>query len=87
GNKTWIFHGDVFDVSMQNARWLAKLGSTGYDLLIYLNAFCNWMLQKMGKDKISLSKKIKNGVKQAVKFINRFEETCRGALHHLSPLL
>ncbi len=76
GNKTWFFHGDVFDVSMQNARWLARLGSTGYDILIYINAICNWTLQKMGKEKISISKKIKNGVKQAVKFINRFEETC-----------
>lgn len=76
GKKTWIFHGDVFDVTMQHARWLAKLGSVGYDFLIYVNAFCNWALQKMGKEKISLSKKIKNGVKQAVKFINHFEETC-----------
>ncbi len=76
GKKTWIFHGDVFDVTMQNARWLAKLGSVGYDLLIYINAACNWTLQKLGREKISLSKKIKNGVKQAVKFINHFEETC-----------
>ena len=75
GKKTWIFHGDVFDVTMQNARWLAKLGSVGYDLLIYINAACNWLLTKLGKEKISLSKKIKNGVKQAVKFINHFEET------------
>jgi len=76
GKKTWIFHGDVFDVTMQHARWLAKLGSVGYDFLIYINAACNWTLQKMGREKISLSKKIKNGVKQAVKFINHFEETC-----------
>jgi len=76
GKKAWIFHGDVFDVTMQSARWLTKLGSIGYDFLIYINAACNWTLQKMGKEKISLSKKIKNSVKQAVKFINNFEETC-----------
>ncbi len=76
GKKAWIFHGDVFDVTMQNARWLTKLGSIGYDLLIHINAACNWTLQKMGKEKISLSKRIKNSVKQAVKFINNFEETC-----------
>src|SRR3569833_3724712 len=29
----------------------------------------------MGKGKISLSKKVKNSVKSAVKFINNFEET------------
>jgi UDP-2,3-diacylglucosamine pyrophosphatase LpxH len=75
GKKAWFFHGDVFDVTMKNARWLAKMGSVGYDLLIYINAAANWMLQKFGREKISLSKKIKNSVKQAVKFINHFEET------------
>jgi len=34
GKKAWFFHGDVFDVSIQNAKWLAKLGGYGYDLLI-----------------------------------------------------
>ena len=56
GNKTWIFHGDVFDFTMQHARWLTRLGSVGYDFLIYINAACNWTLQKFGREKISLSK-------------------------------
>ena len=76
GKKTWIFHGDVFDVTMKHARWLTKLGSVGYDFLIYLNAACNWTLQKLGKEKISLSKKIKDSVKSAVSFVGHFEETC-----------
>ena len=75
GKKTWIFHGDVFDVTMQHSKWLTKLGSHGYDLLILINAFCNWISVKMGKGKISLSKNIKNSVKKAVKFINDFEKT------------
>lgn len=74
--KVWIFHGDVFDVTMQHARWLTKLGAIGYDLLIYINTFCNFLLTKMGKGKISLSQKIKNSVKSAVKFINNFEQVC-----------
>lgn len=78
GKKAWIFHGDVFDVTMQSARWLVRLGSIGYDILIYINAICNWWLKKMGKEKISLSKKIKNSVKKAVKYINNFEETAAG---------
>lgn len=76
GKKAWIFHGDVFDVTMQHAKWLTKLGAVGYDLLILLNASANWILKKFGKEKISLSQKIKNSVKSAVKFINDFEETC-----------
>lgn len=75
GKKTWIFHGDVFDVTMKHSKWLTRLGSHGYDLLILINAFCNWVSVKMGKGKISLSKNIKNSVKQAVKFINDFEKT------------
>ncbi|GGH42059.1 phosphoesterase [Mangrovimonas yunxiaonensis] len=74
GKKAWIFHGDVFDVSIQNAKWLAKLGGYGYDFLILLNRFVNWILECMRKEKYSLSKKIKNSVKRAVKYIGDFEE-------------
>jgi UDP-2,3-diacylglucosamine pyrophosphatase LpxH len=76
GRKTWIFHGDVFDVTMQHSKWLTKLGAIGYDTLIVLNRFANFISEKVfRKGKISLSKKIKNSVKSAVKFINNFEQT------------
>lgn len=74
GKKAWIFHGDVFDISIQNAKWLAKLGGWGYDILILLNRFVNWCLEKMGKERYSLSKRIKNSVKGAIKYINDFEK-------------
>ena len=75
GEKVWIFHGDVFDITMQHARWLAKLGAVGYDTLILINRAANFISTKLGRGKISLSKKIKNSVKSAVKFINSFEQT------------
>ena len=75
GHKAWIFHGDVFDVTMQNSKWLAKLGATGYDILILLNSFINWCLKMMGREKMSFSKRIKAQFKDAVKFINDFENT------------
>jgi UDP-2,3-diacylglucosamine pyrophosphatase LpxH len=75
GNKVWIFHGDVFDVTMKYSKWLAKLGSFGYDLLILLNSFTNFMLKIFGRGKISFSKRIKHSVKTAVSYINQFEET------------
>lgn len=75
GDNVWIFHGDVFDVVMQHSKWLAKLGAIGYDTLILINRLVNFSLKKMGKGKISLSKKVKNSVKSAVKFINNFETT------------
>ena len=76
GRKTWIFHGDVFDVTMQHSKWLAKLGGKGYDILIHINTFVNWISEKvLKKGRISLSKKIKSSVKGAIKFINDFEKT------------
>ncbi|MEM1408322.1 MAG: UDP-2,3-diacylglucosamine diphosphatase [Bacteroidota bacterium] len=75
GKKMWVFHGDVFDVTMQHSKWLAKLGAVGYDMLILLNTFANFISRLLGKGKISLSKRIKDGVKSAVKFIDDFENT------------
>lgn len=75
GKKHWFFHGDVYDVTMKNSKWLAKLGGKGYDLLIILNRLVNHLLEKMGREKMSFSQKVKAGVKQAVKFISDFEQT------------
>jgi len=75
GKRAWIFHGDVFDVTMKYSKWLAKLGAIGYDTLILINTFVNWCLTRVGKEKISLSKRVKDSVKSAIKFINNFEKT------------
>ncbi|WP_299532761.1 UDP-2,3-diacylglucosamine diphosphatase [Ulvibacterium sp.] len=75
GKKAWMFHGDVFDVTMQHSKWIAKLGAIGYDFLILLNRFVNFVSKKMGKGPVSMSKRIKNGVKSAIKFISDFEKT------------
>ncbi|HAS44271.1 MAG TPA: UDP-2,3-diacylglucosamine hydrolase [Microscillaceae bacterium] len=74
GKKAWIFHGDVFDATMKHAKWLARLGGIGYDVLIRLNSLINYFLIKMGKEKMSLSRRIKNSVKSAVKYIQDFEQ-------------
>ncbi|HAI84902.1 MAG TPA: UDP-2,3-diacylglucosamine hydrolase [Chitinophagaceae bacterium] len=76
GKMTWIFHGDVFDATTKgSAKLLAKLGGKGYDLLIILNSCINWLLKLLGKEKMSLSKRVKNGVKKAVRWIADFEQT------------
>lgn len=75
GKKTWFFHGDVFDVTMQHSRWLTRLGGFGYDLLILINATVNKFLTLIGREKLSFSKTIKNKVKAAVSYINKFETT------------
>ncbi|QJB41503.1 UDP-2,3-diacylglucosamine diphosphatase [Chitinophaga oryzae] len=75
GKRHWFFHGDVYDVTMKNSKWLAKLGGKGYDLLIIINRLVNNVLESMGREKMSFSKKVKQGVKSAVKFISDFEQT------------
>src|SRR6056297_1769213 len=75
GEKVWIFHGDVFDITMKHSKWIAKIGGKGYDLLILLNRAINSLLTKFGQGKLSLSKKIKESVKKAVRFIEDFETT------------
>ncbi|MEP7094485.1 MAG: UDP-2,3-diacylglucosamine diphosphatase, partial [Flavobacterium sp.] len=73
--QAWIFHGDVFDASVQHSKWIAKLGGLGYDYLILTNRLVNWFLSKLGKEPYSFSKRIKASVKKAVKFISDFEAT------------
>ena len=75
GEKNWVFHGDVFDRTTKGgAKFIAKLGGYGYDLLILINSVLNWGMKIMGKEKMSFSKNVKNGVKKAVSWINNFEQ-------------
>ena len=60
---------------MQHSRWLTRLGGFGYDLLIFINATVNKFLTLIGREKLSFSKTIKNKVKAAVSYINKFETT------------
>lgn len=75
GKKAWIFHGDVFDVSIKYARRLAQLGAFGYDMLLMLNSATNKCLDLMGMEKKSFSQSIKNRVKTAIKKLDDFEKT------------
>ncbi len=74
GKKYWFFHGDVFDISINHTKLMAKLGGLGYDTLIRLNRYINSWRTYLGMEKISFSKRIKHSVKEAVKFIQNFEE-------------
>jgi UDP-2,3-diacylglucosamine pyrophosphatase LpxH len=74
GKKFWFFHGDVFDASVVQARWLAKIGGKSYDTLVRFNKSVNWIMQLLGKERVAFSKIIKMKVKEAVKFIGDFEQ-------------
>ena len=70
---TWVFHGDVFDNTTKgSAKILAKLGSSGYNLLIRFNRFINFILKSLGRERVSISKKVMAGV-NALSKVNEFE--------------
>ena len=72
---TWIFHGDVFDNTTKGgAKILAKLGSSGYGMLILLNRMINFVLQALGRERVSISKKVMAEVNKAVSKVNDFEQ-------------
>ena len=64
----------MFDLSIQYSPFIAKLGGKSYDYLILLNRLVNNIRTKLRKAEMSLAGKIKNSVKQAVKFVDAFEE-------------
>jgi UDP-2,3-diacylglucosamine pyrophosphatase LpxH len=74
GKKYLIMHGDEFDAVIQNAKWLAHLGSWAYDVSIAFNVFVARVRKWFGLPYWSLSAWLKYKVKEAVNFIGSFEE-------------
>jgi len=75
-NKSYyIFHGDVIDVFITKYKWLAKIGSVGYDFALWLNRWYNRYRKWRNLPYQSISQKIKSGVKAATNYINDFETT------------
>lgn len=74
GKKFLVLHGDVFDVIVRNARWLAYFGDWAYDFAILANRYFNFCRRKLGFPYWSLSKWAKHKVKNAVNFIGEFEQ-------------
>ena len=73
GRRLWVMHGDFFDAIVTHSKWLAVLGSNAYDLALFINHWFNYFRQKLGYPYWSLSAYVKHKVKNAVKYITRFE--------------
>ncbi|MDF2619408.1 MAG: metallophosphoesterase [Xanthobacteraceae bacterium] len=74
GRRYLVIHGDVFDVVVRHAKWLAFLGDGAYTSALGINTYLNWVRRKLGFPYWSLSQWAKLKVKNAVNFIGRFEE-------------
>ena len=75
GKKYLVVHGDAWDGVMKYAKWLSKLGSIAYGLLLRLNIVINFFRKLRGKSYWSLAKFLKYKVKNAVKYIGEYERT------------
>jgi len=89
GRRFLVIHGDLFDVVIRHARWLALLGNRAYDLAIALNTHFNSIRRLFGLPYWSLSRWIKLKVKNAVNFIGEFEKTLSGEArrHHVDGVI
>jgi UDP-2,3-diacylglucosamine pyrophosphatase LpxH len=79
--KYFIFHGDIIDVFITKYKWLAKIGSIGYDFALWLNRWYNRYRAWRKLPYQSISQQIKAGVKQATNYINDFENAAIKMAH------
>jgi UDP-2,3-diacylglucosamine pyrophosphatase LpxH len=73
GKRYLVIHGDLFDVVIRHARWLALLGDKAYDAAIAVNTIFNRARRFFGLPYWSLSQWLKLSIKNAVSFIGEFE--------------
>ena len=78
GKRLLIIHGDQFDSVIRHAKFLALLGDWAYTNALNINRWFNALRRVMGFPYWSLSQWAKRQVKEAVKFIDHFEETLAG---------
>lgn len=74
GRRLLVLHGDEFDGIIRYAKWLQLLGAIAYGFALGLNSVYNRARQAMGQPYWSLSAYLKNRTKQALQYIDDFEQ-------------
>ncbi len=74
GRRLLILHGDQFDGAVRCSKLVSLLGAGLYDLLLRANGWVNWVRGKLGRDYWSLASFLKQRVKNAVRYIEHFEQ-------------
>jgi UDP-2,3-diacylglucosamine pyrophosphatase LpxH len=75
GRRYLVIHGDLFDLVVTQARWLALLGDKAYDAALVVNRWFNTVRRRLGFPYWSLSQWAKLKVKNAVSYIGDYEKT------------
>lgn len=74
GEKNWIVHGDIFDLIIHQARWLAKLGAAAYGFMSLLNRMINLFRKIFRKKEIMIYKSLKDRILKDRKVLTKFEQ-------------
>ena len=74
GRRFLVTHGDEFDGVIEHARWLAFAGDWGYRMLLAANTGINRVRRRFGFGYWSFSAAVKVKVKNALQFIENFEQ-------------
>ena len=82
GKRLLVLHGDQFDGVLKYAKWLAHLGDHAYTVALTINHWVNWVGRRLGFNYWSLSAYLKHKVKNAVQFINSYEESMADVARH-----
>jgi UDP-2,3-diacylglucosamine pyrophosphatase LpxH len=76
GKQFLIVHGDEYDAIAQYHQWIAKLGSVGYDFLLWINRILRPIRRGLGiQSHFSLAGYVKFKVKNIVQFISEYENS------------
>ncbi len=74
GERLLVIHGDQFDAAVASSRWLGALGGRAYAVLLAVNVVVNVLRRWCGFPHWSLAGFLKHKVKNAVRYISRFEQ-------------
>lgn len=74
GSRLLVLHGDQFDAAVASSPWLGMLGAKVYDWLLTTNTVVNVIRRRCGFGYWSLAGFLKHKVKNAIKYINRYEQ-------------
>jgi len=75
GNTYIVIHGDLFDgVLRTKLQWLYHLGDVLYDILLKINTVVSKVRGWLNLPHWSLSQYLKNKTKEALSYVNNFEE-------------
>lgn len=75
--RLMILHGDRFDDIETNARWLSFAGCIGYEIILRVDYWCNWMLRQLNIRTRRISQQLKRRVKLAIQFLSNFEHRAK----------